>query len=180
MVDRVNAVTFKGQPLTLSGDEPKMGQPAPDFAAVNGDLRDVALSSLHGKVVVLSAVPSLDTPVCSAETQRFSREAGVLGGGVAIVTLSMDLPFAQKRWCQAHDVNNVLTLSDYRQGQFGSRYGVLIKELRLLARALFVVDREGRLMYQQVVPEISHEPDYDEALAVVRALLAAPKPAPVG
>ncbi len=170
MTERKGAITFKGNPLTLLGDEPKIGQKAPDFAALGNDLSEVRLSSLAGKVVVISAVPSLDTPVCNVETRRFNTEAGKLAGQVTVVTISTDLPFAQKRWCQEAGATHIVTLSDHRSGEFGMKYGVLIKELRLLARSIFIVGRDGRLMYQQLVREVAQEPDYDEVLDAVRAL----------
>jgi thioredoxin-dependent peroxiredoxin len=168
MGDRPGAVTMKGNPLTLVGNEPAVGQKAPDFTAVDVGLAPVKLSSFLGKVVVIASVPSLDTSVCDLETRRFNQEATGLGPDVQILTLSMDLPFAQKRWCGAAGVKNLLTLSDHRDAAFGAAYGVLIKELRLLARAVFVVDREGVLRYAQLVKEIATEPDYAAVLAAVR------------
>lgn len=169
MPERPGAVTMKGNPLTLVGNDVRLGQPAPDFTAAANDLSPFTLSSLGGKVVVLSAVPSLDTPVCDLETRRFNEEAATLAAGVEIVTISMDLPFAQKRWCGAAGVTRVRTVSDYRDAAFGQAYGVLIKELRLLARAVFVVDRQGTLRYAQLVKEITTEPDYAAVLAAVKA-----------
>jgi thiol peroxidase len=163
-------VTFKGGPLTLAGPLPAEGEPAPDFTALATDQSEASLSDYRGKVVILSSVPSLDTPVCDRETRRFNEAAGDLGEGVAVLTVSMDLPFAQKRWCGAAGVENVETLSDHRDADFGTKYGVLIPDLRLLARAVFVVDAEGVLQYIQVVPEMTDEPDYDEVLAAVRGL----------
>jgi len=168
MKERPAAVTMKGSPLTLIGEEPKVGQPAPDFEAVANDLSRVTLSSLLGKPVLIAAVPSLDTPVCDLETRRFNQEAVKIGGDLVVLTLSMDLPFAQARWCGAAGVKNVRTLSDHRDGAFGTAYGVLIKGIRLLARAVYVVDRKGVLRYAQVVPDITQEPNYDRALAAVR------------
>jgi thiol peroxidase len=164
MAERAGLVTMKGKPVVLLGDEVAPGQLAPDFVAVDNDLNEVRLSSFRGKVVVLSAVPSLDTPVCSIETRRFNEEAGKRGQDVVILTISMDLPFAQKRWCAAEGIKAVKTLSDHRQAAFGRAYGVLIKDLRLLARAVFVVDRQGRVTYVQLVKEIASEPDYEAAL----------------
>jgi thiol peroxidase len=168
MSERAGAVTFKGSPLTLLGSEVRLGQAAPDFTALDTGLAPVSLSSLRGKVVVIASVPSLDTPVCDIETRRFNQEAAALGPGVKILALSMDLPFAQKRWCGAAGVTNLKTLSDHRDGAFGMAYGVLIKELRLLARACFVVDRQGVIRYIQVVKEVGDEPDYAAALDAVR------------
>jgi thiol peroxidase len=171
MKERPGAVTFKGNPLTLVGNEPRVGQTAPDFTALANDLAPVALVSLRGKVVVLSSVPSLDTPVCDLQTRRFNEEAGRLGADVAILTLSMDLPFAQARWCGAAGVTHVRTLSDHRDAAFGQAYGLLIKELRLLARAVIVVDRQGVIRYMQVVRELTQEPDYAAAMEAVRKIL---------
>jgi thiol peroxidase len=153
------------------GDEVSVGTEAPDFQALNNDLQPVSLSQFKGKVVVLSSVPSLDTPVCDMETRRFNQEAENLGDDVVILTLSMDLPFAQKRWCGAAGVTRVITLSDHRDASFGQAYGVLIKELRLLARAVFVVDREGVVRHVQLVKEIAEEPDYAAVLEAVRRCL---------
>lgn len=172
MAERSGAITFQGNPLTLLGTEVKAGQKAPDFEVLDNGLAPVKLSSFAGKVVVISSVPSLDTPVCDLETRRFNDEAGELGGDVAILTVSMDLPFAQKRWCGAAGVTHVKTLSDHRDAAFGMAYGVLIKELRLLARAVFVVDKAGTLRYVELVKEVTHEPDYDAALNAVKACLA--------
>lgn len=171
MKERAGLVTSKGNPLTLLGTEAKVGDKAPDFAALDTDLSLVKFSSFQGKVSILCSVPSLDTPVCDLETRRFNEEAGKLGNDVVVLTVSMDLPFAQKRWCGAAGVVNLKTLSDHRDASFGMAYGVLIKELRLLARAVFVVDREGIIRYVQLVKEISNEPDYDSVLKAVRGLM---------
>ena len=171
MSERTGLVTMKGNPLTLTGEVVKIGQKAPDFVALNNDLSPVSLSSYAGKVVVISSVPSLDTPVCDLQTRRFNSEAAALGPDVVILTLSMDLPFAQKRWCGAAGVESVITLSDHRDASFGTAYGLLIKELRLLARAVLVVDKHGVLRYQQLVPEVTQEPDYDTALTAAKDLV---------
>lgn len=170
MSERKGVVTFKGGPLTLMGSAPVLGSAAPDFTALANDLSPVTLSSMKGKVVILTSVPSLDTPVCDLETRRFNEEAGKLPG-VKVVTLSMDLPFAQKRWCGAAGVTNVQTLSDHRDASFGYAYGMLIKELRLLARSVIVVDKQGVIRYIQVVPEVTHEPDYAAALEAARKVM---------
>lgn len=171
MEKRTGVVTFHGKPLTLIGPELRAGDKAPYFRAVNNDLQPMTLHDFAGKVVVLSAVPSLDTPVCDMETRRFNMEAQKLGDQVQIVTLSMDLPFAQKRWCGQAGVQNVLTLSDYQEASFGTAYGVLIDGLRLLARAVFVVDQEGVIRLVHIVPELTNEPDYAAVLDTIRALL---------
>ncbi len=170
MEKRSLIITIHGNPLTLIGSELKVGDPAPDFELLDNDLSPVKLSSFRGKVLIISSVPSLDTPVCDMETRRFNEEAGRLGEDVRILTISMDLPFAQKRWCGNAGVDRVITLSDHRQASFGAAYGVLIKELRLLARAVFVLDREGIIRYIQIVQEVTDEPDYDAVLKAVQKL----------
>jgi thiol peroxidase len=169
MEERADMITMMGNPLTLVGAERKVGDVAPEFEVLNNDL--VNFSSFRGKVSVISSVPSLDTPVCDMETRRFNEAAGELGDDVVILTISMDLPFAQKRWCGAAGVEKVITLSDHREAAFGEAYGVLIKELRLLARAVFVVDQEGTIQYVQLVKELTEEPDYDAVLDAVNKLL---------
>jgi thiol peroxidase len=171
MAERTGLVTMKGNPLTLVGDEITVGQAAPDVELVANDLSTVSLSSFKGKVCILTSVPSLDTPVCDIETRRFNEEADALGDDVAVVTVSMDLPFAQARWCGAAGAENVQTLSDHREAAFGTSYGVLIKGLRLLARAVFVVDRGGIVRYQELVQEVTEEPDYEAALQAAKDLL---------
>jgi len=161
-------VTFQGNPLTLTGNQPEVGQPAPDFEVLGNDLSGVKLSSFKGKTCVIITVPSLDTPVCDTEVRKFNEEATSLGEDVAVLVISMDLPFAQARWCGAAGVKNVQTLSDHNQADFGNTYGVLIKELRLLARTVFVVDKEGIIRYIEVVEELTNEPDYEAALNAVR------------
>ena len=168
MPDRKGAVTFKGDPLTLAGNEVKVGDKAPDFECLANDLSPVTLRSLAGKTVVFVSLPSLDTPVCDMETHRFNEEATKLGANVRVVVISMDLPFAQARWCGAAGVKNVQTLSDHRDASFGANWGVLIKELRLLARAVFVVDSSGVVRYVQLVKEMTLEPDYAAVLDAVK------------
>jgi thiol peroxidase len=154
------------------GEEIKAGMPAPDIELLDNDLKPVKLSFFRGKVVILTSVPSLDTPVCDIETRRFNDEAAMLGPEVNIVTISMDLPFAQKRWCGAAGVEKVKTLSDHRQAAFGQAYGVLIKELRLLARAVFIVDGAGTVQYVQLVKEVASEPDYEQVMQALQKVLA--------
>lgn len=171
MRERVGLVTFKGNPLTLVGNEVKVGQKAPEAELVANDLSVVKLSSLaRGKVCLITSVPSLDTPVCDLETRRFNQEAGELGDDVIVLAVSMDLPFAQKRWCGAAGVKNVQTLSDHRAAAFGNAYGVLIKELRLLARTVFILDKQGMIQYVELVKEVASEPNYDAALNAARKL----------
>lgn len=171
MNERTGVITFKGAPLTLLGDEVKVGSKAPDFNVVDNDLGPKSLSDFAGKVLILSAVPSLDTPVCDMETRRFNNEAANLSDDIKILTLSKDLPFAQARWCGAAGVEAVQTLSDYMSSSFGEAYGVLIKELQLLSRAVFVVDKDGVVQYVQYVSEVTEEPDYDAALEAARNLV---------
>lgn len=168
MKERKGVITMKGQPLTLVGKEVIVGVQAPDFEVLANDLSAVKLSSYRGKVCIISSVPSLDTSVCDIMTRRFNQEAVNLGDNVVVLTVSMDLPFAQKRWCGAAGVKNVKTLSDHRDASFGTAFGVLIKELRLLARAVFVVDKEGIVRYVQIVKELTNEPDYEAVLNVVK------------
>jgi len=170
MTERVGAVILGGKPATLLGDELKVGEAAPEFTAVGNDMKPVRLADFRGKVVVISAVPSLDTPICDMETRRFNSEAANLGPDVVILTVSMDLPFAQKRWCGAAGVDRVVTVSDHRDESFGTAYGVLIKDVRLLARAVFVVDRQGVVRYIQLVKETGTEPDYAPVLQAVKGL----------
>ena len=170
MTERTGIITFQGNPLTLVGNEIEAGDAAPDVELLDNELSPVRLSSLKGQVAVLVAVPSLDTSVCDVEVRRFNEAAATLGDDVAVRAISMDLPFAQARWCGAAGIANVQTLSDHRDAAFGTAYGLLIKELRLLARAVFVVDREGTIRYVQLVNEVTDEPNYDDALDAARAL----------
>lgn len=171
MNERKGVITFKGNPLTLLGPELKVGDKAPDFTLVDNALAQTTLAAWAGKVKIISAVPSLDTPVCDAETRRFNQEAASLPGNVALLTISLDLPFAQKRWCGAAGIDRVVTLSDYRERSFGNAYGVLIKELLLLSRSIFVIDADDTIRYIQHVPEVTSEPDYAAVLEAARALL---------
>jgi len=171
MMERTGMVTMRGNPLTLMGGPVKVGEKAPDFTVLANNLSPVSLSDYVGKVCLISSVPSLDTPVCEASTRRFNEEAAKLGPDVAVLTVSMDLPFAQKRWCAANGIKEVETLSDHRDGSFGTAYGLLIKELRLLARAVLVVDRDGVIRYEQIVSEIADEPDYEAVLAAAKHVM---------
>ena len=166
MNERSGLITMKGNPLTLLGKEIKVGDIAPDVTLVANDLSEVKLSSFRGKKVILSVVPSLDTPVCDKQTKRFNQEASKLGD-TAIVTVSKDLPFAQRRWCGAAGASAVVTLSDFRS-DFGEKYGMLIKGLGLLARAIFVLDENGKVTYTQLVKEVAAEPNYEEVLKAVK------------
>jgi len=166
MAERNGAITMKGNPLTLTGHEIKVGDNAPDATLVANDLSEVKLTSFKGKKIVLSVVPSLDTPVCDLQTKRFNKEASNLKD-VVVLTVSKDLPFAQKRWCGAAGATAVKTLSDFR-GNFGETYGVLIKGLGLLARCVFVIDEKFQVTYVQLVKEVASEPNYDEVLKAVK------------
>ena len=168
---QTGVVTMKGNALTLQGNDIEAGDKAPDFEVLDNDLSTVKLSDYTGKVVIISSLPSLDTPVCDIQTRKFNEEAAKLSADAVVLTISMDLPFAQKRWCGATGVDNVRTLSDHRDASFATAFGVLIKELRLLARAVFVVDATGTIHYVQIVDELTHEPDYEAALDAARALL---------
>ena len=170
MGERTGVITMKGQPLTLVGPELQVGAPAPDFEVAANDLTPFQFSSLKGQVCLIASVPSLDTPVCDLETRRFNDDAANLSQDIQLMTISMDLPFAQKRWCGAAGVERLMTYSDHRLASFGLAYGVLIKELRLLARAVFVVDKTGTLQYVEVVPELVNQPNYEEILQVVKRL----------
>ena len=166
MSERIGAVTMKGNPLTLTGQEVKVGDQAPDATLVANDLSEVKLSSFKGKKVIISVVPSLDTPICDLQTKRFNQEASKLSN-IVVLTISKDLPFAQKRWCGAAGATAVKTLSDYR-GNFGEIYGVLIKGLGLLARSIFVIDEAGKVSYVQLVKEVASEPNYEEVLKALK------------
>ena len=160
-------ITMKGNPLTLVGKMPNVGDKAPDFVVVANDLKEVRLSDFAGKATLLISVPSLDTSVCSMEAHKFNQEAARMSEEFTVAVISMDLPFAQKRWCGAEHADSIKTLSDHRQASFGQAYGVLIKELRLLARAVFAIDKSGTIRYVELVREVTHEPNYDTALKAV-------------
>lgn len=169
--ERPGLVTVRGNPLTLVGPELKAGDRAPDFRVLDPAMKAATLDTFRGKLKILSSVPSLDTPVCDAEARRFNAEAGRLPENAVVLTVSMDLPFAQSRWCAAAGVENVKTYSDFRDRSFGGAYGVLIKETGLLARAVFIVDDQNIIRYVELVPELTQEPDYGRILSAVRALL---------
>jgi thiol peroxidase len=171
MKETANAVTMHGNPLTLVGSPVKVGDTAPNFEVVDNDLKPKSLKDFSGKALIISAVPSLDTPVCDMETRRFNTEASNLDAGIRILTISMDLPFAQKRWCGAAGVDQVVTLSDHQNASFGQAFGILIKELRLLARAVFVLDADHIIRHIQIVREIAEEPDYDAVLSAAKNLI---------
>ena len=168
-MERPGATTMRGNPLTLLGPELKPGDKAPDFDAVGDGLQPVNLAGTGQTVRIFSVVPSLDTPVCDAQTKRFNEEAAKLPG-VQIYTISMDLPFAQKRWCGAYGVDNVKMLSDHRSGSFGENYGTLIKDMRIESRAIFVLDPNNTIKHVEYVKEVADHPNYDAALNAARSL----------
>ncbi|MGC8917253.1 MAG: thiol peroxidase [Thermoanaerobaculum sp.] len=172
MEEHAGLVTFKGKPLTLLGHRVKVGEKGPNFTALRRDLTPAALTDFAGRVVVINAVPSLDTPVCATQARTFNERAASLGEGAKVLVVSMDLPFAQGRFCSTEGIANLEVLSDHREASFGLAYGLLIKELRLLARAVLVVDRDGIITYQELVPEVAQEPNYDRALQATRQALA--------
>src|SRR5919198_1693157 len=170
-MERAGATTMKGNPLTLIGPQLQVGDHAPDFNVVDGTLSTVNLEKTGNNVRIISVVPSLDTPVCDAQTKRFNEEAARLPN-VDILTVSMDLPFAQKRWCGAFGVDRVKMLSDHRDGSFGANYGTLIKELRIESRAIFVLDQDNTIRYVEYVKEVADHPNYDAALVAVQNTMA--------
>ncbi len=166
----MNTVTFKGQVLHLEGNMPKVGAPAPDFILTANDLSQRTLRDYAGKALILLTVPSLDTPVCDLEVRQFNADATKLSDKIRIAAVSCDLPFAQKRWCGAAGVSQVETLSDYKERDFGRNYGVLIQELKLLARAIFVIGPDGILRHSQLAPEVSEQPDFLSAWQCIKTL----------
>lgn len=170
--ERSGVTTMGGKPVTLLGTAVNVGDAAPDFTAVDANWKPTKLSDLKGKVVILSSVPSLDTKVCSIQTRRFNKEAQALGKDIRIVTLSEDLPFAQKRFCSAEKIGSILVLSDTVNREYGLKYGLLMKGRSLLARAVIVVGKDGKVAYEEIVPDLSHEPDYAKALAAAKEAAA--------
>lgn len=166
---RTGIVTMRGSPLTLEGAGVRVGAQAPDFQAIATDMSAKRLSDYRGQVVILSTVPSLDTAVCDHETRTFNEKAAALPSRVVVLTVSMDLPFAQKRWCGAHGIESVVTLSDFKTREVGDRYGLRLRESGLLTRAVLVIDGEGVIRYQEIVSDVSKEPDYDAALNAARS-----------
>lgn len=168
MQERTGLVTLKGNPMTLLGPALSVGDRAPDFTVLDGSLQPVRFRDFAGKAKLISVVPSLDTPICELQTKRFHAEAARLPPDVEVLTISMDLPFAQNRFCTTYGIEKIRVLSDFHDAAFGLAYGVLIKEVRLLARAIFVAGPDDLLRHVQIVPEVSQHPDYDAALAVLR------------
>jgi thiol peroxidase len=171
-MERAGATTLKGNPLTLVGPELKAGDAAPDFSLVDNGLKPVTLKDTGTQVRIISVVPSLDTPVCDAQTKRFNEEAAKLPD-LSIITVSMDLPFAQKRWCNDFQVDKVKMLSDHKDGSFGANYGTLIKELRIESRAIFVVDRDNKVVHAEYVKEVADHPNYEAALTAAKSAASA-------
>ena len=170
-MERKNIVTMKGGPLTLLGDEISIGMKAPEFNVLTNDLKEKHLSDFKSKIKLIASVPSLDTPICDLQIKRFNEEATSLSNDIVVIFISADLPFAQKRFCQAYDIKKVKTLSDHKDMSFAQAYGVLIKELRLLSRAVFVVDKTDIVKYVEYVKELTSQPDYENALSALRGVL---------
>ncbi len=172
-MSRSAAITFKGTPMTLLGDELKVGQSAPEFTIhyFEGGLKTRTLADLKGKPSLVSVVPSLDTGVCQIQTKKFNQEIGGLGDKINALTVSRDLPFAMNRFCGAEDIKDLKTGSDYQSGNFGQQWGLMIDELKLLARAVYVLDATGKVVYGEIVPEVTQEPNYAAALAAVKSVL---------
>jgi thiol peroxidase len=172
-MSRAAAVTFKGTPLTLAGEEVKPGQRAPSFTLhyYEDGLKTITPEDLSGKPTLISVVPSLDTPVCQVQTKKFNQELAALGDQINALTVSLDLPFAMKRFCAAEQVEGMQTGSDYQDRSFGQNWGMLIEELKLLARGVFVLDGDGKVVHAETVPEVTEEPDYDKALTALKEQL---------
>lgn len=170
MNNKKNTITFQGNPLHLCGSVVEKGLKAPDFTVIDNSLNPVSLSAFNGSPLLIVAVPSLDTPVCDLEVRKFNEKALDIIDNLKIITVSMDLPFAQARWCGSAGIDRIQTLSDYKDASFGEAYGVLINELRLLARSIFLIDSSGKVVYSQLVPEMTDEPDYDEVISELNKL----------
>lgn len=164
-------ITFGNNPVTLVGNEVKVGDKAPEFKAVKNDLSEYNLADDLGKVIILSVVPSIDTGVCSIQTQTFNKEASELDESIKLITISLDLPFAQGRFCGAHGIENHDLVSDYKDREFGQKYGYLIDELKLLARGVVIIDKEGKIAYKEIVPEVTHEVNFEKALEEAKKLI---------
>jgi thiol peroxidase len=169
-MERKGIITFQGNPLTLTGNEMRVGDKAPDFNVLNGELKEIGLKDFAGKVKVISVTPSLDTPVCDLQARMFNAEAAKMPADVTVLNISMDLPFAISRFCSSAGIDKVKALSDHRDASFGNGYGVLIRELRLLARSIFIIDKEDVIRYIQIVRELTNEPDYEKALEALRKI----------
>ena len=176
-MERTGIVTSHGRKLTLLGPDLDVGARAPDFTVLDGSSQEVRLSDHAGKIKVISVTPSLDTPVCDLQLRRFNSEAANLPTGVVVMNVSMDLPFAVSRFCTAAGIDRVLALSDHRDASFGLAFGVLIKESRLLARSIFILDRDNVVRYREIVPDLSSHPDYEKALQALQAIVTVAKAA---
>jgi thiol peroxidase len=170
-MERKGIVTMKGNPVTLIGPELIIGDNAPDFVVLDSDLKETGLRDFAGKIKIISVTPSLDTPVCDMQARRFNQDAATLPDTVVVLNISMDLPFAIARFCTTAGIDKVRAFSDHRDAFFGNAYGVLIKDLRLLARAIFVIDTEEKIRHTEIVPELTDQPDYDKALETVKQIL---------
>jgi thioredoxin-dependent peroxiredoxin len=170
---RTGAITFKGNPMTLLGEELKVGSNAPDFTVhyFEGGLKTISLSDIKGKPTILSVVPSLDTGICQIQTKRFNTELAAMGDKINALTVSRDLPFAMKRFCGAEEIKSMRVGSDYQSGEFGMKFGLMIDELKLLARAVYVLDANGKVVYGEIVPEVAQEPNYGPAIEALKGLL---------
>ena len=169
-MERKGIVTIHGNPLTLIGPDLKTGDKAPGFTVLDNDLKEVSLSDFAGKIKIISVTPSLDTPVCDIQARRFNQEAVNFSNDVAVLNISMDLPFAIARFCNAAGIDRVKTLSDHREASFGNAYGVLIKELRLLARSIFIIDKDDIIRHKEIVPEVSEHPYYEYAVNLIKKM----------
>jgi thioredoxin-dependent peroxiredoxin len=176
-MEQSRIVTMKGKPLTLIGPDVKTGDKAPDFTVIDERLNDVSLGDFAGKTKVISVTPSLDTPVCDLQLRRFNREAASMPQDVVLLNISMDLPFAISRFCSMAGIDQAKALSDHRDASFGTAYGVLINELRLLARSIFIIDKNNIVRYKELVAEQSNHPDYEKALKMLREVTAKTKAA---
>ena len=172
-MSRSGAITFKGNPLTLAGNEVKAGQAAPDFTLhfFDDGMKSMSLGDVKGKPTILSVVPSLDTPVCATQTKKFNQSLAEMGGSINALTVSLDLPFAMNRFCGAENITNIQSASDYQDRSFGNNWGTLIEELKILCRAIFVLDGNGQVVHAQYVPEVTEEPNYDAALDALKSQL---------
>jgi len=173
-MSRPGAVTFKGNPMTLAGEAVKVGQMAPDFMLhrfAEGAMQKLTLADLKGKPTFISVVPSLDTPVCQIQTKKFNQELSALGDRVNALTVSLDLPFAMNRFCGAEGITNIKSASDYQDRSFGRNWGMLIEELKILARGAYVLDKDGKVVYAELVKEVAQEPNYDAAMTALKSLL---------
>lgn len=167
-MERSDIVTLQGNKLTLIGPDIQVGDMAPDFSAIDKGMKPVRLSDMKGEILIISAVPSLDTQVCELQTTRFNQEAS--GLRARVLTISMDLPFAQSRFCDTFNIENLILLSDYKDREFSNAYGLYIKEIGLIARSIFIIDRDGRIAYREIVKDIASQPDYDRAIAEAKKL----------